>query len=84
MREQYIDRIEVLDKVKALMMLPDIQLATTEQVANFYEVDSKSILMILNRHSDELNSDGYSVWKAENFKSNNLLPFKNNHWSRGF
>jgi hypothetical protein len=69
LREEYIDRIEVLDKVKALLLLPDINLATTEQVADFYEVDVKNITYHLLSNEDELKSDGYTVWKAQNFKN---------------
>jgi hypothetical protein len=68
-REEYINRIEVLEKVKGLLLLPDIMLATTQQVADFYEVDSELIRKTLENNKEEIISDGYIVWKAENFKS---------------
>jgi hypothetical protein len=69
LREQYIDRIDILDKVKKLLLLPDINLATTEQVANFYDVQVQAIKSLLFDHKDELMSDGYVIWLANDFKS---------------
>lgn len=49
------------------MLLPDIQLATTEQVANFYEVDKTVIYATIHDNKDELISDGYAVLKRNDF-----------------
>jgi hypothetical protein len=68
-REQYIERIDILDKVKTLLLLPDISLATIEQVASYYEVKIDAIVWHLRKNEDELKSDGYIVWKAEDFKN---------------
>lgn len=38
-REQLVNRLEVLDKVGGLMMLPNTEYATTRQVAGFFNVD---------------------------------------------
>jgi hypothetical protein len=53
--------------------LPDIQLATTQQVADFYEVDVTAIRMIVNRNRDEIESDGYSTWKMKDFLGSNKM-----------
>lgn len=34
-REQYMERVDVLDKVKKLLLLPGMDMATTKQVAEF-------------------------------------------------
>lgn len=77
MRDEFINRIEILDKVKQLLLLPDVNLATTQQVADFYEVDKKLIEWHIKENRNEIESDGYTVWKAENFKSEKLKVNKN-------
>lgn len=59
-REKLIGRIDVLEKVKSLLLLPALELATTQQVADFYEVGVKAIEKLVERNKDELLSDGYS------------------------
>lgn len=58
LRESNVDRFEVLEKVKELLLLPGTEYATTKLVADFYEVSEKVIEKIYTRHSDELESDG--------------------------
>ena len=58
LRQQYIDRIDVLEKVKALVMLPDVELMTVAQIADFYEVDTETIKKIYQRNSTEITEDG--------------------------
>lgn len=35
LREQYISRVEVLDKVKALFLIPQLDMVTAKQIADF-------------------------------------------------
>lgn len=54
-------------------------MATTQQVADFYEVTDYALKMIVNRHKEELISDGYRVLKGKVVlgqfeRSNSLLP----------
>ena len=58
LRQQYIDRIDVLEKVKALVMLPDVELMTVAQIADFYEVDIEAIQKIYQRNRTEITEDG--------------------------
>lgn len=58
LRQQYIDRIDVLEKVKALVMLPDVELMTVVQIADFYEVDIDVIQRIYQRNKAEITEDG--------------------------
>ncbi|UTG84814.1 phage antirepressor KilAC domain-containing protein [Bacillus paranthracis] len=57
-REALIERVDVLKKVKDLLLLPNMEMATTQQVADFYAVDFKAIVAIYLRHKEELEQDG--------------------------
>lgn len=57
-REALIERVDVLEKVKELLLLPNLEMATTKQVATFYEVGIEAIKSIIKRHRSELESDG--------------------------
>lgn len=61
LRAQYATRTDVLDRVKALALLPDGVHATTELVASYYEVDAKTIEKLAERNRAELESNGYRV-----------------------
>lgn len=73
-REKVIGRTEVLDKVKDLLLLPNTEYATTEQVANYYEVEVEAIRKLATRNKDELESDGYKT-----FRKNNVIKLLNGH-----
>jgi phage antirepressor YoqD-like protein len=51
--------------VKGLLLLPSMEMATTKQVAEFYEVDAKAIRKIIQRHKDELVADGLIRMKGK-------------------
>jgi hypothetical protein len=83
LRNQLADRVEVLEKVKDLLLLPDIKMATTKQVSDFYEVSERWIKELLETNREELVNDGYRVWKAEDFNSEEKFPIKNVVVSKG-
>lgn len=58
LRNQMIDRTEVLSKVKELFLLPGLGMMTTKQVADFYEVQTRIINQVMSRHRDEIMMDG--------------------------
>lgn len=58
MRAQTAGRVDVLDKVKALALLPDGVHATTEIVASYYEVDAEAIKSVARRNAVELEENG--------------------------
>lgn len=64
LREQYADRTDVLDKVKALAMLPDGTHVTTEAVASYYEVPLTTIESVVEDNREELASNGRRVLKG--------------------
>jgi hypothetical protein len=68
MRSQYTDRFEVLDKAGSLSLLPDDTHATTEMVADFYEVPIKTVESLVRQNREELESSGYLVLKGRELK----------------
>lgn len=56
-REQFAGRIEVLDKVKTLLLLPKINVVTMSQVADFYGVPVPAVKMCYKRHAAEIDED---------------------------
>lgn len=64
-RDVYIDRVDVLDKVNKITMIPDMKYTTTREVAKYYNVDVGTIRQIRNRHRDEFDSDGVVFLKGE-------------------
>lgn len=56
-REALAGRVEVLDKVKELLLLPQVEMVTMQQVADYYEVDHSVIQSCYNRHKKEVDSD---------------------------
>lgn len=73
LREQCVGRVEVLDRVKKLLLIPDMEVMTMHQLANFYDVSISAIKMCYKRYKDEIDSDG-SVMKPprEFLKSHNV------------
>lgn len=68
-REKVISRVEVLDKVKGLLLLKQLDMATTKQVADFYEVDVDVISQLVSRNKEEIESDGYVIKTGREMKS---------------
>lgn len=65
-REELIGRIDVFDKVKGLLLLPALEMATTKQVAEFTDVSYNVIEKVWQHHKDEIKSDGARYYrKAE-------------------
>ena len=62
-RDKYIDRINVLEQVKNIITIPKLELSTRGQVANYYNVTEGAIRQIEIRHKDEIESDGFRLYK---------------------
>ncbi|HDR7598196.1 TPA: hypothetical protein QCX65_001493 [Bacillus mycoides] len=71
-RDSLVDKVEVLSKVKELLLPPELEMATLQQVADFYDVSNKEITNLLRSHKDELVSDGYTLMKGN--KINSFFP----------
>lgn len=72
LRDKLVARTEVLERVKALFMVDGIELATTQQVADYYEVPVKTVLKNGERNREELASDGLRLWTLTELRSKPL------------
>ncbi|WP_328439206.1 phage antirepressor KilAC domain-containing protein [Nocardia puris] len=68
-RDALAERVDVLDKVGALRMLPDDLNVTTESVAVFYEVGVEAIKSLVKDNRDEVEGDGYRVVAGDELRS---------------
>lgn len=57
-RAALLDRIDVLNKVKALMLMPEIFMVTTKQLAEYFEETHSNIQKCYANHKEELQSNG--------------------------
>ena len=62
LREKNLDRIEVLEKVKGSLLLPNTEFANTEMVANYFDVDRGTVEKVVERNIEELSNNGYKVY----------------------
>lgn len=68
MRNKYIKRVEVLDKVKVLLLIPEMEVMTIRQVADYYETSLEVVKWQFNHNSDEFISDGSILKTPKDFK----------------
>jgi hypothetical protein len=61
LRDGVLERTDVLDRVKALSLLPDGMHVTTAMVAAYFEVTVKTLESVVEDHREELASNGYQV-----------------------
>jgi len=65
LRDSVLERTEVLDRVKALSLLPDGMHVTTAMVAAYFEVAERAINRMAQRHRDELTVNGLRILRGE-------------------
>ncbi|MGW3647667.1 restriction endonuclease [Streptomyces sp. NPDC000878] len=65
LRDSALERTEVLDKVKALSLLPDGMHVTTAMVAMYFEVAERAVNRMAQRHRDELTVNGLRILRGE-------------------
>lgn len=58
MRDKCISRIELLDKVKQIFLLPELECLTTKQMADYFEVGYEAIQSQYKRNKNEFEEDG--------------------------
>lgn len=80
-REGFITRVEVLEQVKELILLPNTEYATVEQLAEYFNVPERTVSDNINRHKDELISDGGRVYKLNEVKK--ILNTDNSYLENG-
>lgn len=69
LRETYMNRVEVLDKVKKLFLIPGMEVMTTKQVADYFEVDVKTLQSVYQRNKSEVDTDGVVLKKPSDFQN---------------
>lgn len=68
LRDGYVEKVDVLDKIKIIPYLTNDLVVSVEQVAYFYEVTKKAINTVIDRNRTELEEDGIVVLKGEELK----------------
>lgn len=58
LREQVAGRVEVLGKVKELFLLPELEMMTMQQVADYYEVPQRTVGSCYRDNKEEVGLDG--------------------------
>ncbi|MFJ1595892.1 hypothetical protein [Streptomyces sp. NPDC088261] len=69
MRAEHLGRVDALDKVKALVMLPDGIHIRTEDAARYFEVSTDVIRQLTARHRAELAENGMRVMRGSDLRS---------------
>ena len=68
LRTKNLDRIDVLEKVGTLLLLPSTEFATAQQVATFFEVNLETIQKLIQRNKEELVNSGLISLKGQQLK----------------
>ena len=58
LRDECVDRVEVLEKIKGLLLIPYFECMTIKQVAEYYEVDPHTVYICYQRNQEEIDNDG--------------------------
>ncbi|MDO0913421.1 restriction endonuclease [Streptomyces sp. DT2A-34] len=77
LRDSVLERTDVLDKVKALSLLPDGMHVTTAMVAAYFGVSAEAIRQLKARHHEELSCNGMVT-----LQGSELAEFKRDVLSR--
>lgn len=68
LRAEYVDRVEVLDKVKALTFFPDGIHVDGPGVAAYYEVTAEAIKKVAQRNRAELEEHGMRILRGAEYR----------------
>ncbi|MES5938381.1 MULTISPECIES: hypothetical protein [unclassified Bacillus cereus group] len=68
-RDSLVHRVELLSEIKELLLPPELEMATLQQVADFYNVSKEMINTLLKSHQDEFVSDGYMLMTGNKISS---------------
>lgn len=69
LRDKMINKIEVLNNVKKLLLIPQTELATIKQVAEYYEVETRTVERLFSLNRNEIESDGCVLKSYKDFKT---------------
>ena len=82
LRNEYINRTEVLDKVKTLFLIPELEVMTASQVAEFYGVEVETVKKCYQRNKGEIFADGIVLITYKFLKRQNV-PIRNTNQMNG-
>ncbi|MFJ7630264.1 hypothetical protein ACIQZN_27620 [Streptomyces sp. NPDC097595] len=68
LRVEQMGRVDALDKVKCLVMLPDGIHVRTEDVARYFEVSTRAVRRLTDRHQGELSENGMRVLRGSDLR----------------
>lgn len=74
-REKCYDRIEVLNQVGELLLIPNNEYATMNMVAKYYKVPMNTIDYEVNNNLSELLSNGYKVVSGSEIAESHVILF---------
>lgn len=83
LRELVSDRTDVLDKVKELHFLPVIDMMTIQQVADYYEVEVRTVQYCYQRNKKEIIENGAVKLSTRDFKALSV-QYANHEKTRGY
>ena len=66
-RDKCVSHYEVLERVKELFLLPDTDLMSINQVAEYYEVSPQWIKDLYTQNKNEIDSDGTKMIKRNHY-----------------
>ncbi|MFB6812974.1 hypothetical protein ACFCV8_00270 [Streptomyces sp. NPDC056347] len=69
LRVEQMGRVDVLDKVKSLVMLPDGIHVRTEDVARYFEVSTATVRRLTDRHQEELAENGMRLLRGADLQA---------------
>ena len=79
LRNQLAEHFEVLERVKALLLVPNTTFATSKQVAEYYEVNAEAIRKIYQRNKEEFDSDGTCFKSYKEILTGQDVTLENNN-----
>ncbi|MFG3282721.1 hypothetical protein [Streptomyces sp. NPDC048111] len=73
LRADHLGRVDVLEKVKALQLLPDGLHVTTEGVAQYFAVHKDAVHSIVRRHREELITNGMTTLNGDDLRVDGVV-----------
>lgn len=73
LRDKCVNHYEVLEKVKQLLLLPETDMMSIDQVADYYEVSSQRVKDLYTQNKEEIDEDGTQVLPRDYYYNGGLV-----------
>lgn len=83
LRDNCIERLDILNRVKGLFLIPEVNLMSTGMVAKFFDVPADTIRTVYKRNKEEIDSDGTRMLKARDIFDRFILNPLNKNCAQG-